>query len=109
MGKKEKPRFSQPKRGAALTLWVKGGAGRDCVEHITDEGVVVVALHASATRSDQLNDALLAFLSSVLGVKRAELEIVAGFESEQKLVAVFGKEPEKVDQALRRALQKPSL
>ncbi len=108
MGRKEKPRFSQPKRGAALTLLVKGGANRDSVERITDDGIVIVALHAPATQFDQLNNTLLAFLSGILGVKRSELEIVAGLDSEQKLVAILGQDPERVDQALRRALQKPS-
>lgn len=108
MGRKEKNRFSQPKRGAAVTLLVKGGAKRDSVERITDDGIVIIALNAPSIQFDQLNNALLAFLSGVLGIKRSELEIVAGLDSEQKLVAILGQDPEKVDQALRKALQRSS-
>ncbi|WP_322806284.1 DUF167 domain-containing protein [Thermanaerothrix sp.] len=106
MEKKGLPRFSQPKRGAALTLLVRGGANRDSIERITNDGIVVIALNAPATQFDQLNNALLAFLSGILGVKRTDLEIVAGWDNEQKLVAILGQDPEKVDQALRKALQK---
>lgn len=43
MEKKGLPRFSQPKRGAALTLLVRGGANRDSIERITNDGIVVIA------------------------------------------------------------------
>ncbi len=105
MGRTTKPRFTQPKGGAALSILVRTGGSQSRVERITEDGVVVICLSTSGTDSDQINTALKALLESVLGVKRSQLEIVAGEMSAQKLVAVLGQDPEKVDEALKKALK----
>ncbi|WP_299028107.1 DUF167 family protein [uncultured Thermanaerothrix sp.] len=103
MGRATKPRFTQSKGGAALSILVRSGAPQGCIECITEDGVVIVGLPATEDKPEQINGALLALLEKVLGVKRSQLEIVAGEESAQKLVAVIGPSPEIVDQALRKA------
>lgn len=103
MGRATKPRFTQPKSGAALSILVRLGAPQGCVERISEEGVVIVGLPANDAKAEQINGALLELLEKVLGVKRSQLEIVAGKESAQKLVAIIGQSPEIVDKALRKA------
>jgi uncharacterized protein (TIGR00251 family) len=74
-------------KGSALAVRVTPRASRNEVVEILDDGTVRIRLAASPA-DDEANAALLEFLSEILGVPEAKLDIVAGVIGRDKLVAI---------------------
>jgi hypothetical protein len=83
------------KRGAALALRVTPRASRNEIFGILNDGTVKIHLTAPPVEG-QANEALLKFLSEVLGVPLSRLDIVAGKTGRDKLVSVLGMDAETV-------------
>jgi uncharacterized protein (TIGR00251 family) len=81
------------KRGSALALRITPRASRNQIVGLLEDGTIKVQL-ASTPDADESNQALLAFLSEVLGVPKARVEIVAGETGRDKLVSVLDMDSE---------------
>jgi len=83
------------KRGAALAVRVTPRASRNEVFGVLNDGTVKIHLTAPPVEG-QANEALLKFLSEVLGVPLSRLDIVAGKTGRDKLVSVLDMDAETV-------------
>jgi hypothetical protein len=83
------------KRGAALAVRVTPRASRNEIFGVLNDGTVKIHLTAPPVEG-QANEALLNFLSEVLGVPVSRLDIVAGKTGRDKLVSVLGMDAETV-------------
>ena len=81
------------KRGAALAVRVTPRASRNEVFGVLNDGTVKIHLTAPPVEG-QANEALLKFLSEVLGVPLSRLDIVAGKTGRDKLVSVLDMDAE---------------
>ena len=75
------------KSGAAITVRVTPRASRNEISEILDDGTIKVRL-TSVQQEEKTNQALIAFLAEVLGVKPAQVEVVAGLSGNDKLVTI---------------------
>jgi uncharacterized protein len=75
------------KSGAAITVRVTPRASKNEISEILDDGTVKIRLTTPPEEAVS-NQALLLFLADVLGVKTSQIEIVAGINGKDKLVAV---------------------
>lgn len=73
--------------GAAITVRVTPRASKNEISEILDDGTVKIRLTTPPEESAS-NQALMVFLADVLGVKTSQIEIVAGINSKDKIVAV---------------------
>ena len=73
--------------GAAITVRVTPRASKNEISEILDDGTVKIRLTTSPDETVS-NQALMTFLAEVLGVKTSQIEIVAGLNGKDKLVAV---------------------
>lgn len=92
------------RRGDAVTFRVRvvPRASRDKIAGIHD-GAVRIRLTAPPVEG-AANEALVAFLSSVLRVPKREIELVSGQAARNKVVSVSGLSPEEVLARLRSHL-----
>jgi hypothetical protein len=91
-------------RGEDVTFRVRvvPRASRDKVAGIHD-GAVRIRLTAPPVEG-AANEALVAFLSSVLRVAKRDIELVSGETARNKVVSVSGLSPEEVEARLRAHL-----
>ena len=91
-------------RGEAVAFSVRvvPRASRNKIAGIHD-GAVRIRLTAPPVEG-AANDALVAFLSSVLRVPKRDIELVSGQTSRNKVVSVSGLSPEEVEARLRSHL-----
>lgn len=96
-------RLHDGKRGVAIAVRITPKASRNEVTEILPDGTIKVRLTES-TADTRGNDALLTFLSEVLGVKKAKMEIVAGETGNDKLISVIDMGVDEVHQRLQAYL-----
>ncbi len=89
--------------GAALTIRVTPRSSRDEVSDIQEDGTVKIRLKASGP-DNNINQALVRFLSDLLGVQTGNLEIVAGGAGMDKLVTVTGMDASQLQKRILRSL-----
>jgi len=87
-------------RGAALTIRVTPRARKTEFAGILEDGTVRVRVAAPPVEG-KANDALLAFLSGVLGVRKNRIEIVAGKRGLDKIVSVLDMSSEEVENRIQ--------
>jgi len=87
------------KRGAALAVRVTPRASRNEIFGVLNDGTVKIHLTAPPVEG-QANEALLKFLSEVLGVPLSRLDIVAGKTGRDKLVSVLDMDAETVQKRI---------
>ena len=76
------------KKGSALAIRVTPRARRNEISGILNDGTVKVRL-TSSSEETKANDALVSFLSEILGVPSSQIEIVAGATGRDKLVSIL--------------------
>ncbi len=86
-------------RGSALAVRVTPRASRNEIAEVLDDGTIKVRLDAPPT-DNEANDALLVFLSEILGVPRSKLDIVAGSVGRDKLISVIDMDVETAHQRI---------
>ncbi len=87
------------RRGAALAIRVIPRAKENEVFKILDDGTIGIQL-VSSSDHNQINKALIKFLSQILGVSCTKIEIVAGQDGRDKLVSVISMTAEAVHQKI---------
>lgn len=87
------------KKGSALAVRVTPRASRNEIVELLDDGTIKVRL-ATPPSDNEANEALLDFLSEILGVPRSRLDIVAGASGRDKLISVTDMDVETVHQRI---------
>jgi uncharacterized protein (TIGR00251 family) len=91
--------ITDAKGGAAFSVRVVPKASKTEIVGLMADGVLKVRLNAPPS-DGKANKALVAFLAEVLGVRREQVEIVAGFTGREKIISVVGISPGEVDARL---------
>ncbi len=81
------------KKGAALAIRVTTRATENKIIGALSDGTVKIHIAAEPTEG-QANDELVKFLSSILGVGKDRIEVVAGDTGRDKLVSVLDMDSE---------------
>ena len=76
------------KRGSALAVRVTPRASRNEIVELLDDGTIKVRI-AAPPADNEANEALIEFLSDILGVAKSRIDIVAGTAGRDKLITVF--------------------
>ena len=87
------------KKGAALAIRVTPRARRNEVVGILNDGTIRIRITAPPVEG-KANEALVKYLSSVLGISQSRIEIVAGQKGRDKLVSVLDMAPETAHQKI---------
>jgi len=87
------------KKGSALAIRITQRASSNEIAEVLDDGTIRVRLAAPPT-NNEANDALLVYLSEILGVPKTQLEIVAGSDGRDKLISVVDMDVEMVHQRI---------
>ena len=86
--------------GSALAVRITPRASSNEIAEVLDDGTIKVRLAASPA-DEEANEALVVFLSEILGVPKSRLDIVAGSVGRDKLVSIVDMD---VDTAHQRIL-----
>ena len=86
-------------KGSALAVRITPRASANEIAELLDDGTIKVRLAAPPT-DNEANDALLEYLSEILGVPKSQLEIVAGSDGRDKLISVVDMDVEMVHQRI---------
>ncbi|MDL1911224.1 DUF167 domain-containing protein [Chloroflexi bacterium CFX6] len=86
-------------RGSALAVRVTPRASRNEIVEILDDGTIKVRLSAPPV-DNEANNALIEFLSDILGVPKSKLDIVAGNAGRDKLISILDMDVDTVHQRI---------
>lgn len=86
-------------RGSALAVRVTPRASRNEIVEVLEDGTIKVRL-AAPPADHESNEALINFLSEILGVPKTKLDIVAGEVGRDKLVSVVDMDVETAHQRI---------
>jgi len=87
------------KKGSALAVRVTPRASHNEIVELLEDGTIRVRL-AAPPSDKEANEALINFLSEVLGVTKSRLDIVAGLAGRDKLISVVDMDAETVHQRI---------
>lgn len=87
------------KRGSALAVRVTPRASRNEIVEVLDDGTIKVRLSAPPV-DNEANNALIEFLSDILGVPKSKLDIVAGNTGRDKLISILDMDVDTVHQRI---------
>lgn len=91
-------RITKAEKGAAFAVIVVPKARKN--EIVGLHGDAIKIRIAAPAEKGKANEELLSFLAEKLGVKKEQLEIVAGANSRNKLISVTGIEPAEVEKLI---------
>lgn len=92
-------RLHNGQKGSALAVRVTPRASRNEIVEMLDDGTIKVRLAAPPV-DNEANQALIEFLSEILGVPKSRLDIVAGLTGRDKLIAVLDMDVETAHQRI---------
>ena len=87
------------KKGSALAVRVTPRASRNEIVELLDDGTIKVRI-AAPPSDNEANEALIEFLSYVLGVPKSRLDIVAGITGRDKLISIIDMDAETAHQRI---------
>ncbi|RPJ22658.1 MAG: DUF167 domain-containing protein [Chloroflexi bacterium] len=87
------------KKGSALAVRVTPRASHNEIVELMEDGTIKVRL-AAPPSDNEANEALVNFLSEVLGVAKSRLDIVAGLSGRDKLISVEDMDADTVHQRI---------
>ena len=96
--------FKDGQGGAAITVRLAARASRQSIDEILGDGTVKISLGVPGDGA-QANQALIEFLAETMGVPRSRIEIVAGENSQDKLVTILGLDAQAVQQRLLKQIR----
>jgi uncharacterized protein (TIGR00251 family) len=89
----KKMKMHDGKKGSALAVRVTPRASRNEIVEVFNDGTIKVRI-AAPPADNEANEALIEFLSDILGVPKSRLDIVAGTSGRDKLIAVLDMDTE---------------
>ena len=96
-------KFSEGKSGAAIAIRVTPRAKKNEIMSVLADNTIKIKLAAPPIEG-KANKELLKFLAKVFGVKKKDLEIVAGKTGRDKLVTVIGLSPEEMHKIINEEI-----
>ncbi len=87
------------KKGSALAVRVTPRASQNEIVELMEDGTIKVRI-AAPPSDNEANEALIKFLSEVLGVPKSRLDIVAGTAGRDKLISVVDMDAETAHQRI---------
>jgi|SRR3990172_12340097 len=96
---KGKNRLHDGQTGTALAIRVIPRASKNEVAGVLEDGTIKIRL-TSPPIDGRANHALIEFLSELLGIPRAKIQIVAGQKGRNKLVAILDTDASAVEKKL---------
>lgn len=99
-----KARFSDARKGAAISVKVQPRARKTEVAGVMADGTLKIKVAAPPV-DGAANKALVGFLAQTLGLPAGQIDIIAGENSERKLISLVGISPETVDAIFQRLLK----
>lgn len=97
--KGRKVHFKNGRLGSALTIKIIPDSRKNQLTSILDDGTLVIKLRTTDT-GQKTNTELIKFLAEILDLIDSELEIIAGEEGTDKLVAVFDVESDELERRI---------
>ncbi len=104
MPKKSRPRLHSGRHGAAITVKVIPERGINQIENILPDGTLEISLNAENSAST-VNQALVAFLGSIVQVKVNQIDIIAGESGLEKLISILGVDADTVQERIYHNLK----
>ncbi|MDA1330500.1 MAG: DUF167 domain-containing protein [Chloroflexi bacterium] len=98
-------KFSGGEKGIVLAIRVIPRARRDEIAEVLSDQTIKIRLTAPPVEG-KTNQALVKFLSDVLSVSKARIEIVAGATGRDKLVSVMDISPQQAQAAIQKQLRR---
>ena len=95
--------FTNPKRGAAISVKVSPRAKRTEVAGVMDDGTIKIRLAAPPV-DGAANQELIKFLAQALRLPARQIDIIAGETSERKLISLVGISPGEVDAVFQKLI-----
>ena len=92
-------RLHDGKKGAALAVRITPRASENEIVGALSDGTIKIRMTA-AFGDDDGNDALVGFLSQVLGIDTSRIEVVAGATGRDKLISVLDMDSETLHQKI---------
>jgi uncharacterized protein (TIGR00251 family) len=99
----KKHRLHHGESGSALAVRVIPRSRKNEIAEIMKDGTIKIRLTAPPVEG-KANQALVEFLSEVLDVPRANIDIVAGANSREKLVSILDLDAASVQERIMRRL-----
>ncbi|HEX9795463.1 MAG TPA: DUF167 domain-containing protein [Anaerolineales bacterium] len=96
-------RLHDGKQGAALTIRVTPRARRTEIGGVLADGTVRIRVQQPPVEG-KANEALIAFLADLLGVRKNRIEILAGEHGLDKIVAILDLNADEVEKRIEAAL-----
>lgn len=99
-----KPKLHKGVTGSAITVHVIAASPANKIEKVLGDGTIQIRLKAKS-ESGVGNEVLLAYLADVLGVAVRQLELVAGADGADKLIAIANLDSSAVHQRVMDCLK----
>lgn len=96
-------RLHNGERGAALTIRVTPRARKTELGGVLEDGTLRIRVAAPPVEG-KANQALIAFLADVLGVRKRKIEILAGERGLDKIISVLDMRASEVEKRLKEKL-----
>lgn len=96
--------FHSGRRGSAIFVRVIPRSKQNEIVEVLSDGTVKIRLTAPPIEG-KANQALINFLSEVLGVPKSDIEIVAGQKGKDKIVAVLNIETKSLNDLILRRVK----
>ncbi|HXF85401.1 MAG TPA: DUF167 domain-containing protein [Anaerolineales bacterium] len=87
------------KKGSALAVRVTPRASRNEIVELLEDGTIKIRI-AAPPADNEANQALLEYLSEILGVPKSRLDIVAGASGRDKLISIMDMDAETAHQRI---------
>ncbi|HRN50508.1 MAG TPA: DUF167 domain-containing protein [Anaerolineales bacterium] len=97
-------KLSDGRGGAALAIRVTPRASRNEIVEILPDNTIKIRLTAPPV-DGKANEALIEFLSKVLSVPKARIDIVAGQTGRDKLVTIFDMDSSEAQELILKQLE----
>ena len=98
-----RPQFRGGKAGAAITVQIVSQGKKDEIVGILEDGTIKIRL-TTGKESSQTNPELVHFLAKVFDVSPTQIDIVAGQNRPEKLVAITGIDSDTAQQIILKVL-----
>lgn len=103
MKSETKKQFKKGKAGSVIAVKVIPRSSTPGFSEIMDDGVLKIRL-ASPPVDGKANEELVKIVAKEIGCKATDIEIISGRTGKNKLVAIYGFEPDIVNKIIRNKL-----
>lgn len=87
--------FHDGEKGSALAVRITKGRGKQRIKKILEDGTIVINL---SEKTEDINQELIKFLSNKLDITQKQFDIIAGAESNEKLLSILDVDSEEIQE-----------